>query len=72
MKFAESRDTDIVLAWFADLCGATESIADSDPLVMAVAEGRRQVWLALQDILRVSERDIREAQERVSLMEGEQ
>ena len=56
----------VVLAHIADTCGATETTADSDPVTMAVAEGRRQVWLVIQEVLRMSESDIRDMQERVA------
>ena len=52
----------LVLAHIADLCGATESTVDDSPTLMAVAEGRRQVWLAIQDVLTLSESDLRELQ----------
>lgn len=56
----------LVLAHIADTCGATETTADENPHTMAVAEGRRQVWLTIQDVLRMSESDLRDMQEAVA------
>ncbi len=56
----------LTLAWIADTCGATASTADDNPTTMAVAEGRRQVWLAIQDVLTMTEGDIRDLQSQVA------
>lgn len=49
---------DLVLAWLAETCCATETTFDENPYVMAAAEGRRQVWCALNEILSMTHRDI--------------
>ena len=51
----------LALAWIADTCGATR---------MMIAEGRRQVWLAIQDVLSMSESDIRDLQSEVASYGG--
>lgn len=56
----------LTLAWIADVCGATVTTADENATVMAVAEGRRQVWLAIQDVLSMNESDIRSLQNHVA------
>lgn len=63
-----TQGRDIVLAHLADACHATESIASSNVNEMLLAEGRRQVWLLLQDMLRLTENDLREMQENVARM----
>ena len=68
--FSETEHGRFVLSWIADACHATESIASNDPIEMAKAEGRRQVWLAIQDVLRLTEKDIRDMQEGVSYTGG--
>jgi len=60
----------LVLAHIADTCGATETTVDENPTMMAVAEGRRQVWLAIQDVLTMSEGDLRELQGEVASYGG--
>lgn len=54
-----------LLAWLADTCCATESVFDENPFVMAAAEGRRQVWVALNQILSLSHADVNEIREQV-------
>lgn len=54
-----------LLAWLADTCCATESTFDENHAVMAAAEGRRQVWCALNQILALSHADVNEIRERV-------
>jgi len=60
----------LVLAHLADACGATRTTFDSDLQAMAVAEGRRQVWLVIQDVLSINEADLREMQAEVGSREG--
>lgn len=63
---------DVVLAWLADTCGATTTTIDESPLIMAAAEGRRQVWVALNTILSMSERDIAHVRRQVAAWEADQ
>lgn len=49
-----------LLAWLMDTCCATETTIDENPIIMAAAEGRRQVWVALNKILSLSAKDIAE------------
>ncbi len=49
-----------VLAHIADMCHATETTFETDPMAMAVAEGRRQIWLSIQDMMEITELDLRE------------
>jgi len=46
------------LVWLADVCCATESTINENPFLMAAAEGRRQVWVALNQVLALSQKDI--------------
>ena len=55
---------DTLLAWLADTCCATESTIDENPILMAAAEGRRQVWVALNQILGLTVRDIADIRRR--------
>ena len=56
----------LVLAHLADACGATRTTFTSDLQSMAIAEGRRQVWLVIQDVLGLSESDLRDVQAEVA------
>ena len=56
----------LVLAHLADTCGATRTTFDADLHSMAIAEGRRQVWLVIQDVLGLSESDLRDVQSEVA------
>lgn len=47
-----------VLADLAKFCRAQESTFHADPRVHAVAEGRREVWLRIQQHLNLSEQDL--------------
>lgn len=58
-KIFDSIDGELVLTHLAEVCGATGSAADEGPHALAVAEGRRQVWLMIQDCLCLDERDLR-------------
>lgn len=60
-----SADGQIVLADLAKFCRATSSTAmispvsrSVDPIAMAMAEGRREVWLRLMAHLHVDERTV--------------
>ena len=61
----------LVLAHLSDTCGATETTARETELETILAEGRRQVWLVIQDVLSLSEADIREMQDQVSRYGGD-
>ena len=61
----EGEDGEILLAWFFDVCAVAESTLDESALVMAAAEGRRQVWLAMNEVLGLTYRDIRRIHERI-------
>lgn len=56
----------LVLAHLADTCGATRTTFETDLHAMAVAEGRRQVWLVIQDVLNLTEADLRDLQAEVA------
>lgn len=43
-----------VLIDLARFCRANETCFDADPRIHAVAEGRREVWLRIQDHLRLT------------------
>lgn len=47
-----------VLQDLAKFCRATESTFHPDPRVHAVAEGRREVWLRIQQHLKLSDDDL--------------
>lgn len=60
-----NRDAEIVLADLRRFCRATGSTAvvspvskSVDPIAMAMAEGRREVWLRLMAHLHVDERQV--------------
>ena len=55
-----------MLAHLADACGATRSTYDPAQHAMNVAEGRRQVWLVIQDALNLTEDDLRNLQSEVA------
>lgn len=50
----ENQFTAKVLADLAKFCRANESTFHQDPRVHAVAEGRREVWLLIQNYLNLS------------------
>lgn len=49
-----------LLADLAKFCRAGKSCFDPDPRLHAVAEGRREVWLRIQDHLNLSTRELYE------------
>lgn len=55
-----------VLAHLMDTCCALETTIDENPFIMAAAEGRRQVWVAMNKILSMDAREIRDAQRQVA------
>ena len=64
------RNAEIVLADLARFCRARSSCAvvspiskQMDPLAMAMAEGRREVWLRIQQYLHMEERVVMQLRE---------
>jgi hypothetical protein len=55
-----------VLAHLMDTCCVNETTIDENPLIMAAAEGRRQVWVAMNNILSMDARDIRDVNRAVA------
>lgn len=49
-----------VLADLAGFCRAQRSCFDSDPRAHALLEGRREVWLRIQQTLRLTEEQVAE------------
>jgi hypothetical protein len=49
---------DIVLRDLAQFCRAHESTFHPDPRAHAVAEGRREVWLRIQNHLQLSDEEL--------------
>ena len=68
--FRPGESTDIVKADLADLCGLMDSTDSDDPIVIARAEGRRQVFLAIMDRTNMRYQDVTEAQKRVDVQLG--
>lgn len=62
---SDSKDTKLIVAWLADACHATESVARGTAEETFRAIGRREVWLLIQDAMRMTEDDIRDLQEQV-------
>ena len=50
----------LILAWLADACNVTHTTWTGDRDAALVAEGRRQVFLLVQDILNLNEKDLRD------------
>lgn len=63
---------DTLLAWLMDTCNATETTIDESAIIMAAAEGRRQVWVALNKILSLGPRDINRIRQRIAAREAEE
>jgi DNA-binding transcriptional regulator/RsmH inhibitor MraZ len=65
----DNYDTVMVLNDLRKFCGADSSsirigsTGNIDPLAMAVAEGRREVWLRIQAQLHLSEQDLERLKE---------
>lgn len=47
-----------VLADLAPFCRAAQSCFDADPRIHAVLEGRREVWLRIQNFMRLTDEEI--------------
>lgn len=62
---ADSKDAVLILAWIADACHATENVSRGTVEDTYRAIGRREVWLMIQDAMRMTEDDIRDLQEQV-------
>ena len=54
----DSPDGKAVLADLAKFCRASVTTFHEDPRAHALAEGRREVWLRIQNHLRLSEDDL--------------
>ena len=67
----DSKDALVFIAALADVCKATESCFDENPLVMAADCGRREAWLWFQNMAELTEADLREMMRRVGDMGGE-
>lgn len=52
-------DVERVLADLAEFCCATRSTANASPADMPILEGRRQVWLRIQQFLNFNEAKMR-------------
>lgn len=68
--FASNPFVDEVMKDLAQFCRAHESTFHSDPRVSAVLEGRREVWLRIQENLKLHLEDIYRLH-RVTEREGE-
>lgn len=55
-----------VLAHLADACGATQTTARENTNDILIAEGRRQVWLLIQDMVGITEQEIRDMEQNVA------
>ena len=62
----EHPDAPAVLAHLMDTCCVNETTIDENPFIMAAAEGRRQVWVAINNILSMDARDIRDVNRAVA------
>lgn len=62
----DTRDHKIVLAWLAHICHATDTVARGTMLETGIAIGERNVWLEIQNTLRLTEDDVRDIQEWVA------
>jgi len=63
---AETPAARLTLAFIADACHATESVARGTTSETDRAIGRREVWLLIQDLLHMTEEDLRTLQEQVA------
>jgi len=63
---ADSKDAKLIMAWLADACHATENVSRGTVEDTYRAIGRREVWLLIQDAMRMTEDDIRDLQEQVA------
>lgn len=61
----ETKAGSVVIAFIADLTYATESTLGTDSHETVVMSAKREIWLAINNVLRLSEQDIRDLQERV-------
>ena len=63
---ADSKDAMLIMAWLADACHATENVSRGTVEDTYRAIGRREIWLLIQDAMRMTEDDIRDLQEQVA------
>jgi hypothetical protein len=68
---ADSKDALVFIAALADVCKATESCFDENPIVMAADCGRREAWLWFQNMAELTEADLRDMLRRVGDMGGD-
>ena len=54
----EALANSIVLKDLAKFCRATESCFNADPRLHAVLEGRREVWLRIQEFLQLTDEEL--------------
>lgn len=54
----ESQDAIAVIADLAKFCRANESTFDPDPRIHALLEGRKEVWLRIQQHLQLTEEQL--------------
>lgn len=57
-RLFETEDGKRVLRDLAKLCHAASTTADADPREHARKEGKRQVWLRIQNMLHVPDADL--------------
>lgn len=57
------RASELVLKDLGNFCFATRSTFSSDPYLMGVREGRRQVWLRIVQSLELDERQVQQLME---------
>jgi hypothetical protein len=54
----DNRDAEVVLSDLRQFCRPTGSIFSNDPLEMALMEGRRQVFLRIEEMTALERQDI--------------
>lgn len=70
--WSTGRDGEVVLADLARFCHATATThVPGDPCGTAQLEGRRQVWLRIQEYLRLQDGELEELRRRAAHEEGE-
>ena len=62
-EFFKSRAGKAVLRDLAKVCHATTTTYNEDPREHAVAEGRRQIWLRIQNMINIPDAEIYELQQ---------
>lgn len=54
-RLLENPEGEKLLAWLSQVCRANQTTWQGDRDAMLVAEGRRQVWLAIRELLDLSD-----------------